>query len=201
MPVGGSLAIPLSGEDVVRESNWRMSHQRIRRHKVAKNQSWLLYPDCKSALAASAKASPAVAAGAGPSTLEAVLAVHGTVASRLERDSGLLSAPRTDHACALRWAALISAAATGLFVLLGLAACFAALRRWKTTFAEEVLIVSRKREWLPAIATHELLIFSHISLSFMLQVGAALGDCLGGWWPRQTEPLQSPLNSLNHFLQ
>jgi len=61
-----------------------------------------------------------------------------------------------------------------LFVLLGLAACLAALRRRIAAFAEERLIVGGKREGLPAIAAHELLIFSHISLSSMLQVCAAL---------------------------
>jgi hypothetical protein len=60
-----------------------------------------------------------------------------------------------------------------LFVLLGLAARFAAFRRRITTFAEELLILSRKREGLPAIAAHELLIFSHKSLSSVLQVCAA----------------------------
>jgi hypothetical protein len=57
-----------------------------------------------------------------------------------------------------------------LFLFLGLAARFAALGRRITTFAEELLILSRKREGLPAIAAHELLIFSHISLSYLLQV-------------------------------
>jgi hypothetical protein len=56
-----------------------------------------------------------------------------------------------------------------LFVLLGLPARFAALRRRITTLAEKFLILCGKRECLPAIAAHELLIFSHISLSSMLQ--------------------------------
>jgi hypothetical protein len=60
-----------------------------------------------------------------------------------------------------------------LFVLLGLAAWFAALRRGITTITEELLILGRKREGLPAIAAHELLIFSHISLSSMHSVSAA----------------------------
>jgi hypothetical protein len=59
-----------------------------------------------------------------------------------------------------------------LILLLGLAACFAALRRRITTFAEEILILRGKREGLPAIAAHELLIFSHISLSSVYQVCA-----------------------------
>jgi hypothetical protein len=54
-----------------------------------------------------------------------------------------------------------------------LPARFAALRRRITTFAEEFLILGGKRECLPAIAAHELLIFSHISLSSMLLVCSA----------------------------
>jgi hypothetical protein len=61
-----------------------------------------------------------------------------------------------------------------LFVLLRLAACFAPLGRRITTLAEELLVLSGKRERLPAVTANELLIFSHISLSFMLQVSAAL---------------------------
>jgi hypothetical protein len=53
-----------------------------------------------------------------------------------------------------------------LLVLLGLAARFAALRRRITALAEEILILRCKREGLPTIAALELLIFSHISLSF-----------------------------------
>jgi TRAP-type C4-dicarboxylate transport system permease large subunit len=62
-----------------------------------------------------------------------------------------------------------------LFVFLGLAASFAALGRRITTLAEEFLIFGRKREGLPAVTADELLIFSHISLSSMLQVCAAFG--------------------------
>jgi hypothetical protein len=67
-----------------------------------------------------------------------------------------------------------------LLVLLRLAACLAALRRRITTFAEELLILSSECEVLPAIAANELLIFSHISLSSILQVCAAL-DLLPRW--------------------
>jgi hypothetical protein len=70
---------------------------------------------------------------------------------------------------ALRLVAAAATAAARLFVLLGLPARFAALRRRITTLAEELLILRSKRECLPAIAAHELLIFSHISLSSMLQ--------------------------------
>ena len=66
-----------------------------------------------------------------------------------------------------------AAATTLLFVLLGLAAWFAALRRRITAIAEEFLILCRKREGLPAIAAHELLISSHKSLSSVLLVCAA----------------------------
>ena len=44
-------------------------------------------------LTASTVASPPAAAGAGLPALEAVLAVHGTVAPGLEWNRGLLSAP------------------------------------------------------------------------------------------------------------
>jgi hypothetical protein len=57
-----------------------------------------------------------------------------------------------------------------LFVFLGLAARFAAFRRRITALPEKLLILRRKREGLPAIAAHELLIFSHISLSSLLQL-------------------------------
>jgi hypothetical protein len=60
-----------------------------------------------------------------------------------------------------------------LFVLLGLTARFATLRRRITTLAEKFLVLRGKRERLPAIAAHELLIFSHISLSSMLLVCSA----------------------------
>jgi hypothetical protein len=69
--------------------------------------------------------------------------------------------------------AATTTAAARLFVLLCLAACFTALRCRITSFAEELLILGRKREGLPAIAANELLIFSHVSLSSMIQVSAA----------------------------
>src|SRR5271157_4382461 len=101
-----------------------------------RNGRWRLYPICKckgltsSTPAAPAKATPAAAACAGLTRLEAVLAVHGTVASGLEWNCGLLSASGTDHRCAPRFTALVATAATArLLVLLCLAARFAALRR------------------------------------------------------------------------
>jgi hypothetical protein len=126
----------------------------------------------KPALAASAKVPPAATTSAALPALKAVLAVHRTIASGLEWNRGLLSAPGADHGRALRCAAVVSAAR--LFVFLGLAARFTPLGRRISAFPEELLILSRKREGLPAIATHELLIFSHISLSMMLQVFPAL---------------------------
>jgi hypothetical protein len=122
-----------------------------------------------------AAASPvAAAASAGLPRLKAVLAIHGTIPTGLEWNRGLLSASGADHACTLRCTAAVpAAAATLLLVLLGLTARFAALRRRITTLAEEFLVLSGKRECLPAIAAHELLIFSHISPSSMLLVCSA----------------------------
>ena len=93
------------------------------------------------------KASPAAVTAVLPA-LEAVLTVDGAVASGLEWNGGLLSAPRADHACTLWCAAVVSAAAAAarLLVLLGLAACFAALRRRIAPLAEKLLILSGKRE-------------------------------------------------------
>ena len=89
-----------------------------------------------SAIAAAATAATApvaaAAATAGLARLKAVLAIHGTVSAGLERNRGLLSASGADHACPLRCTATVPAAAAAtaaLFVLLGLAARFAALRR------------------------------------------------------------------------
>jgi hypothetical protein len=130
-----------------------------------------------SAAAKTAAATPvaATACAAGLPRLKAVLAIYGTIPTGLERNRGLLSASGANHACALRRTAAVSAtaAATLLFVLLGLTARFAALRRRITTLAEKFLVLRGKRERLPAIAAHELLIFSHISLSSILLVCSA----------------------------
>jgi hypothetical protein len=125
--------------------------------------------------AAAATPVAAAASAAGLPRLKAVLAIYGTIPTGLERNCGLLSASGADHACALRRTAAVSAttAATLLFVLLGLTARFAALRRRITTLAEKFLVLRGKRERLPAIAAHELLIFSHISLSSILLVCSA----------------------------
>jgi len=97
------------------------------------------------------------------------------------------------------------AAAARLFTLLGLAACFAALRCRITTFHKERLILGRKRECLPTIAAHELLICGHISLSSMLPVSAAFEKPSNSVplpdrrQSQSTDPRQSPFNSLiNH---
>ena len=122
-------------------------------------------------LTASARAAMPARRAALPA-LKAILTVHRTVASWLKWNCCLLSTSSADHACT-PWCAPLVIAPARLFVLLGLPACFAALRRRITAFAEEFLILSRKCERLPAITAHELLIFSHRSLSFVFQVCAA----------------------------
>jgi hypothetical protein len=117
-------------------------------------------------LAAPAKAASTAAATSGFSGTKAILAVHRAIAARLERNRGLLSATGADHAGALGFATGVSPATTaGLFLFFGLTAWFAALRGRVTMLPEKILIVAGKRESLPAIAAHELLIFSHMSLS------------------------------------
>jgi hypothetical protein len=86
-----------------------------------------------------------------------------------------------------------------LLVLLGLAARFTALRRRITTLAEELLILGGKREGLPTIAAHKLLIFSHISLSYMFHVSAALEVLPRSLTFAVTGPVQSPMNSFGAF--
>ena len=113
-----------------------------------------------SLLSAPAKASPATAGVSLLSGLKAVLAVHGTVATRLERHSGLLSASGTDYRCGPRFTARISPAR--LLLLFGLTAWFASLGGRISAFFEEGAIFSGKRECLPAIATNEFLIARHI---------------------------------------
>lgn len=105
------------------------------------NRRRLLDRAAHDVLTAPAKASPAAATAiAGLAPLKAALAVHRTVASGLEWNGRLLSAPGTDHGCTLCSAALVSAATARLFVLLGLAARFAALWRRITAIAEKILI-------------------------------------------------------------
>jgi hypothetical protein len=169
-----------------------------------RNRRRRLYPICKRegltapASAATAKAPSAATTRASLTRLKAVLAVHGTVAPGLKWNGGLLSASGADHRCTPRFTAVAAATAAGLFVLLGLTAGLAALGRRITTFAEEVLILSGKRECLPAIAAHKLLIFSHISLSSMLQLSATF-NVSSRSLTITTDPLQSPLNSINEF--
>jgi len=97
-------------------------------------------------LPAPAVAAPVTAAAAaGLAALEAVLAIHGTVATGLEWHRGLLSASGADHAGSPRCAALKSAASR-LLVFLRLTACFTALGLGVAALAEEVLILNGKRE-------------------------------------------------------
>jgi len=114
---------------------------------------------------------PTLAAAAGLSCLEAVLAIDGAVATGLKWDGGLLPAPGTDYRCSLRLAALVSTTTSSalLFILLCLTAWFAALGRRVTAFAEKILVFAGKRECLSAVATHELQILSHMFLSSLLR--------------------------------
>ena len=91
-----------------------------------------------------------------------VLAIHWTVTSGFERHCSLLSAPGTDHAGASRFA-LVSPTVR-LFVFLCLAAWFATFGSRIATFTKELLFFARKREFLPAVAAHQLKI-SHGFLS------------------------------------
>jgi hypothetical protein len=104
--------------------------------------------------------------------LIAIAAVHRTVAARLKRHRRLLAASGTNHRCASRLSSLVSAApATApLLVLLCLTARFAALGRGVPALLEERLVFARKGEFLPAVATSELLIASHGESSFPLYV-------------------------------
>src|SRR5690242_17599368 len=113
-----------------------------------------------SAASCAASATTAAAALLG---LVAVAAVHRAIAAGLKGDGGLLSAAGADHGSAGRLGPLIAATAssTELFVLLCLAARFAALGRRVPALAEERLIVGRKGEILSAVAARELLISSH----------------------------------------
>ena len=84
--------------------------------------------------APAAKAASTVATTACPAWLsgtEAILAVDRTIAPRFERNRRLLSAAGTDHARTIGFAARVPAAPTAAarFLLLGLAAWLAALRR------------------------------------------------------------------------
>jgi hypothetical protein len=117
-----------------------------------------------------AAAATAAAAGATLLRLVAVAAVHRTIATRLKRHRGLLPAPGADHCCSSGLRPLVSAAtaATALFVLLCLAAGFAALGCGIPALLEERLVFARKGEFLTAVATGELQIASHGESSFPL---------------------------------
>lgn len=100
----------------------------------------------------------------------AVLAIDRAVTPRFERHSSLLSAPGTGHAGTARLA-LVSAVVcvvsttTRLLVFLCLTAGFAAFGTRITTFTKELLFLAGKREFLPAVAAHQLEV-SHGFLSF-----------------------------------
>lgn len=98
---------------------------------------------------------------------ETVLAIYWAVASRLKRDRCLLPASGTRDCCALRISppAVSSSTAAALFVLLRCAARPAAFRRRIATFPEKCLIFARKREFLSAVATGQLQILCHKTLS------------------------------------
>jgi hypothetical protein len=104
--------------------------------------------------------------------LIAIAAVHRPVAAWLKRHRRLLAASGTNHCCASRLSSLVSAAAATapLLVLLRLTARFAALGRGVPALLEERLVFARKGEFLPAVATSELLIASHGESSFPLYV-------------------------------
>jgi hypothetical protein len=68
---------------------------------IAKSKATVLSELKPDVLTSPAEAFSAASAGACLTGLKAVLAIHGTIPSRLEWNSGLLSAPRTGHACTL----------------------------------------------------------------------------------------------------
>ena len=115
--------------------------------------------------------SAASAAAAFLSGLEAILTIDGAVATRLEGNGGLLAACRTSDAGALRFTAGVSASGT-LVILFCLSAILAALRSGVTAFLEICLIVAGKGEFLPAVATSQLQILCHTSLSSTLSLYA-----------------------------
>jgi hypothetical protein len=92
--------------------------------------------------------------------LVASLAEDRTVATRFERNCGLLAASGADDRCSLRCPCAITAAATAvspaastlLFVFLCLAAGFAPLWRGIAALAEKCLIVGCKCKFLSAVA-------------------------------------------------
>lgn len=94
------------------------------------------------------------------SSAETVLAIDGAVSSWLKRYGGLLAACGAHHRRTLRLPTEISAASC-LFVLFGLTACFAPFRSGVATFLKERLIFRRKGEFLSTIATYNLKVLSH----------------------------------------
>jgi len=120
---------------------------------------------------------PSPAAGVLLSGSEAVLAIHGPVASWLKRHCGLLPARGTCNRCALRFAPRIIPATTGLLVLLYLATRLAAFRSRVAAFLKKRLILAGERELLSAVATGQLQILYHKALSSTLSLYAISHGC------------------------
>ncbi len=129
---------------------------------------------------------------------EAVLAIYRTVASRLKRHCSLLPARGTRNRRARRIAPVSSpASASGLLVLLCLAAWLASFRSGIAALLEKRLVFARKREFLSAVATGQLQILCHTVLSstpllYAKQKGVAVGAYQG-------KRLQQRIPSQNEF--
>jgi hypothetical protein len=123
-------------------------------------------------VAPASAAAACTAAGSALLRLIAIPAVNRAIAARLKRHRRLLSATGAHDRRPARLGPLVSATApaAALFVLLRLTAWFAALGRRISALLEERLVFGRKREYLPAVTTGELLIASHGESSFPLYV-------------------------------
>ena len=109
-------------------------------------------------------ATPSSAAAVGLSGSEAVLAVHGTITSWLKRHRGLLPTCGTCNRRALRFAPVVSSP-SALLVFLSLSTTLAPFRSRIATFQKKCLILARKSEFPTAVATSQLQIRCHTSLS------------------------------------
>lgn len=97
---------------------------------------------------------------------KAVLAIYRTIASRLERHCSLLPTRGTRNRRAGRIAPVSSpSSASGLLVLLCLAAWLASFRSGIPALLEKCLVFAGKREFLSAVATGQLQIPCHKVLS------------------------------------
>ncbi len=99
--------------------------------------------------------------------LEAVAAVDGTVAARLEGDRGLLAASGADDRGCRGGAPAPVAAATLLIGLLGLTTGFATLRGRIAAFLIKALIRSGISEFSSTIAARELYVTGHFYRSLV----------------------------------